>query len=601
VTGSLDIDGRAGRDLVLDLLRVAETYPLRDLPVGFLRSAAGGALVLPSGSVPLGASAQIVVQHRQVDVDYALCDLDGVPLPDAPAGSTAVLDGISCALLPSPAVTSDRTVRVRGTKRRTGRAVLLTAVTTVHVGFDLGLPVRVRPAADVTIRSADRVVVCPPETVLTVDVDDTQPGVQYSLVALHGTGTSTALSAGSVAGQRGTISLATAPVTGDTVLAVQVRRTVDGTTSTELLATTVRLLLQPRADVAVTLDPVDGIVDLGGTAALTVAGEDGVRYQVHVRTVGEREWLRDDRGAVSLPPPGHPLTWSDPSEYLAVGEPVDGPRAELTIPDVRRNLQVVVSASRSVTLAPVETETVELPIPALLLVRPDPHPDLLLRVRLVAGPSGELPGASAAADAVTDGHLEVVGGQPGVRYQPESPPGTGVSTWPAYVHRRDATAPDENRGIDQLTVGVDLVLARDQAGSAAGPARTPPLTPLLDTPPLPLGTELTVQASWAETTAGVTLPVTVVIGPVPRIDVEPGKPGQPGQLALTVRSAPEGSRFSLLIDGAAAGIAQNGSGADLTLGASSVAPDAVVEVAVRSGTNGALALERVVAVPRPAP
>ena len=74
-----------------------------------------------------------------------------------------------------------------------------------------------------------------------------------------------------------------------------------------------------------------------------------------------------------------------------------------------------------------------------------------------------------------------------------------------------------NKGIDQLRIGIDFVVAptllADQVQAAASLAEVPPAAPILETGALPVGTVCSVRAVKAQTGVEVELAQPIRLGP----------------------------------------------------------------------------------------
>jgi hypothetical protein len=88
---------------------------------------------------------------------------------------------------------------------------------------------------------------------------------------------------------------------------------------------------------------------------------------------------------------------------------------------------------------------------------------------------------------------------------------------PVYFHKKNETNPTVNKGLDQLRIGVDFVVAStlpaDQVPAAASLAEVPPAAPILETGALPVGTVCSVRAVKAHTGVEVELAQPTRLGP----------------------------------------------------------------------------------------
>ncbi len=109
---------------------------------------------------------------------------------------------------------------------------------------------------------------------------------------------------------------------------------------------------------------------------------------------------------------------------------------------------------------------------AVVLTEPNPEPELKLSLPITGNR--------------TQGQLKIEAGQPGVFYHFRTKANGGKLKLPAYFHQHDGR---ENKGIDQLRIGVDMAVARDHPVEPADLGKAPPPLPILDT--VALKTDLT--------------------------------------------------------------------------------------------------------------
>lgn len=570
---------RSARNRLIDQLGLGDTAPLTDLPVG---GVAEGPI-----KVPHGGPARIAISHAELGVRYALRGPGGQPLRDArgqvlPA-ITADGDG-GTAMLDSPPVTDDITFRVLATKLGSAQPPrLLSQPVPVKVGLDTTLAVDApdAPWLDPLLPSpqpADARLV-PWGTRLTVTVQASQEGVSYALV-LDGQ-----VQAESTVGDLATLSLVTPPLAEDTLIAVQASKAFTGgggrSQDVQLLDARLTVCVRANPALAVTLLPA-GVADFHAAGLrLQVAGaQASARYAVALRRVPDREFVRDAAtgtpgllacGVEGLPQvPMPPAAAADgpppdgfellPTEALADGGVAgDGQQAVLPLPALGDDAVLLVAATKQhqpVGQARAITSRVWLAQPALLLRRPDPARRLALQWWQGA-----------------DGHtLALQGGQPGVFYQPLSGPPADAPvdgstdaallpvSLPGYFHQRDVAQPARNKGVDQLGLGIDLVIAADP------PVRPDPGVDALDTlPPQPPSLRLAtapkagsrlhwraikaqtgLDAMLAVTTTHGVVPVTTPIGAMPALTLAPAfpAPGVAGELQVAASDATQ--RYQLL-------------------------------------------------------
>jgi len=89
----------------------------------------------------------------------------------------------------------------------------------------------------------------------------------------------------------------------------------------------------------------------------------------------------------------------------------------------------------------------------------------------------------------------VSGGQPGVFYHFRHGQDATELGLPAYSHKLDDTDPTQNKGLGQVRVEIDVVVARDPSMAPGGDLpQVHPQLPLVEIAPLPADGNLTVMA-----------------------------------------------------------------------------------------------------------
>ena len=169
-------------------------------------------------------------------------------------------------------------------------------------------------------------------------------------------------------------------------------------------------------------------------------------------------------------------------------QPGTGGTLACTTPALTHDNLLIVQAYKEYQAAPVVSSAIQLEQAALILVRPNPAPALRL-----------VPVESAA----TRGALQVFGGQPGVFYYFRREPERAELGLPVYFHKKDETDQTVNKGLDQLMIDVDFVVAAEE----------PPAAPILETGVLPEGTICSVLAVKAQTGVEVELAQSISLGP----------------------------------------------------------------------------------------
>jgi hypothetical protein len=286
---------------------------------------------------------------------------------------------------------------------------------------------------------------------------------------------------------------------------------------------------------------------------------------------------------------------ADGFEPVGAG-PVQGNGAALDLPLAAPTDDVVVlvraTKLHDAGAATVTTEQLLL-AQSLVLVRPDPAPQL------------QLVWVQPQAEAVPA--LRVLGGQPGVAYHFRPPDAGRAPVWPAYVHQRDERDPVLNKGLGQLALGIDFVVAtdldNDPAAAALSPGadpvdplaldRRPPAAPLLDMPPLPADTLLTVRAVKVHTGIDQVLRQAARLPSMPVLRVEPEWPA-PGQRAqVRVAASEAGTSYQLWAQGRPLADPQPGTGGPLLLATGILTEDSQLWLrSLREPGDGVLPMQR---------
>jgi hypothetical protein len=596
VATELHVRVRDARDRVIDLLGFGRTYPIRDLPLPSLITVGPN----QATTIPLALSQQgVIYELRDRRTGIAIANQD---IPIAVVGTGGPIS------LPTPPIVEDVSYRILAVKLHDGvrHEAWLHGAITIEEGIDTSLTARIRLVEPV-VGMLDLTIDNPQPsdarlvdwgTGVEVEVEASQEGVEYEL--LDAADEATVVSIAKVIGTGGTIVLKSKAFAEDVDLRVRGRR--DHAEAKLLIAI---LPLRVRAKSTISIALVAGaVVDHGAGATLRSSGSQAsASYRAFRRRVRDAEFVfatpsdptidLDVGGrTVRVRDPQLPLRWPPASNLAAVGAEVSGTGGTVELPleqHVEDTLWVVQASKlhrRDLLKAPPDPllppirSAVRLDKLHVQLVRPDPNPTLRLRVELQAG--------------ATVGPLLVEGGQPGVFYRLQ-PSGLQPLAELAYAHQRDDVDAKLNKGIDQLRIGVDFVLARTPTSVGATLATTPPASPLLDSPALAVGTKIVVLARRAMTELETTLPRTATIAAVPKIVAkQPSvKVGEATQIVIDGSVASE--RYRLLRDDQIVAEA-NGTGATLELGTGPIDQSIVFQVAVIADEPSAIAVERRVRV-----
>jgi hypothetical protein len=605
------LDRRDSRDRLVDLLGLGETYPLRDV------------VVSDELKVPYGRAVKLTAVPGQRGVRYELRDDEGDGPPgdrEGPltrlAGGQAVpvaADGDGGPLeLTTPAIVEDVTYTLHAAKRHprddgttSVRAVLLRQAVHIKVGLDVELAARVRFADRVEPLVAGRVADGEPRIsdyggAVIVEVDGAQEGVDYDLVSVDGD-VWTPRSAGDVRGKGEgvTISIASTPLLEDTVLRVRATKkfTVAEARETEVELLRASLPLALRADPGRAVAAAGpSVVDHGADAKIRVAAtQTSAEYQLFARPIQDAEFIapsgvgdQDHHDAAVVRPPWSRV-WTDLEGFTAIGEPTPGTGGPLDLPLPARtaDTMVLVRATKSHAATTPVLSAVQLQQEVVVLVRPDPAPGLELRVTMIAG--------------ATTGPIEVLGGQPGVYYFLRAAADGPDLGRPAYVHQRDPADPQENKGVGQLKLEIDLAVASDgdAATSSAPPSHRRAAPPVVEAAPLPAGATLHVRAVRGQSRIAAPLARTAELTPVPEIRHEPIGVDRGHPVEVHVRPGDPGDRYRLVLAGATVGEVLGGEGQELVLVGDPAVRDEVFTVEVSPRVDRGLPVHRVVPVDVP--
>jgi hypothetical protein len=606
----LQLQVRDARDRIIDLLGFGRTYPLRDLGV-------------PDQIVvtPL-TRAKIAIDFSQRDVLYELHDrATGAPILDA--GAPIVVEGTGGPIeLVTPPINVDVSYRILAVKRdgaqtidqrreawlRTGASPSRNTAIRVIEGVDSSLVASIRlPVLDSGIDNPR-----PTDARLgdwgvqaEIEVLESQEGVTYQLIEnakdLSDPAKDRVVSAQPVVGTSGTITLRTKPIAEDVDLRIRASKVI-GTAPNTVTRTGILDLVLPlrvRANPAIPAQLVPPVVAYGGAAVVRLdTTQASAAYRVYRSRVRDRDFVFDtapsvptidvagDGRTVRVQRPAKPSPWQDLPGFAPAGDATPGTGGTLNLAigaPGTDDVFLIVQATKRHQTGPLGTgsaeiaSSVQLDGALALLVRPDPAPALRLEVTLASG--------------ATTGSLLVGGGQPGVFYEfrlDGNPQPIGL---PAYVHQRDDQSAQLNKGIEQLRLEVDAVVARDQPAPTTSLATTPPATPLVDTAKLPAGSVLVVQARKATSGLGAPLARRATLDAVPAVTA-PASVARGASADIVIAASRSGERYWLIRNGQIVGDVQVGTGAKITLPTGALTERTAFTLAVTRPDDQAIAVER---------
>lgn len=565
---------RAARNRMIDRLGLGETYPVRDLPVPNDRL-----------MVPFNGAAEIRVEDSERQVAYALRDKNGVTQGAASVGNGGTLT------LPTPAIRDDITFTVHA-RTPLGREADLLATATVRVGLD---------------RSIDATVISPegPQpwliefgATITVLIPFSQDGVDYRLVRFQGGGPANpedmaaaahddivSASGTTVRGTGGAIQLPSVALRDDCVVRIRAIKVFDPALGrppqTNILTVRLPVFVRPDPRLAVTADPAAVVDYRAASFARVAAAAAGVDYRPLVFAVPDAMFAQGANPApdiIAVPVQGQPdalirlppvaeTGGLDVPPGFSVGSdwrPGAGADLRLPLPAAEADVLVLVAARKThhADSGPFFS-AVWLTRRIVRLVRPNPAQPVTLTVTLAGGN--------------TDGSLTIAGGQPGAFYTPRvSPAGPPIQP-PAYAHQPDPEGLSPSKGVGQLKLGVDFVVARDGQ---------PPLPPVLATGAIPVGTTLAVQAMKAQSRASTDLAAPAVIAPVANVALVAALVDHGGVAHVQVPASGAADRFALyretVPEDTPEGTPQDGNGQTLDFPSGPLSADTVLVLVATS-------------------
>jgi len=555
MSATMQIALRAARDRLVDLLGIGETYPLQDVAVSADRL-----------TVAITTSAKISISPGQTDVTYVLRDHTEKTVSAQIQGTGAE------TVLTTPAITEDQTFRIFASKIDTfaskiQRRTYLEQAAEVKVGLDATLKAfsdapLLDPHEDNPAYDAPRIVEYGVPAAVKVELS--QEGVDYNLVMLSGE-QETAVSEEDERGNLTTIVLTSKPLQEDVELRVRATKRFDPKegrqNQTALLDARIQLMVRARKDLALAAQPLP--LPYGKDATLMIAGtQTSARYAAYVRTLGDTDFVydrapdpsllpvNDNIQVLSAPWMAGPFTVPDGYVKASAYQPGTGVELRIALPPMVEDSLLIVEARKEHGVSKT-VSSVQLQHSALVLVQPNPTPALAVEA---AVENNSLPGP-----------MLVGGGQSGVFYYLRVADGAKEILPGAYFHKLDAFDPASNKGVNQLRIGLDLVLARDRPEIITNRAHTPPPLPLLDLGRQALRIDLFVRAKKARSGIDVQLPQTAQLPPLPVIKLDSATVPVGTPVKIVITASVRGETYQpFLSDGTPVAEPQDGTGADIS-------------------------------------
>lgn len=602
-----DIPVRSARDRIIDLLGIGDSYPLTDLNV-----------VTDQLKVAFGGTAKIPIESAQVGVTYQLIDPAGKLLGKADGNDETLV-------IETPRVKENVTYRISATKKQLSGSRLppqaprlLNQGAPVKAGIDSQLAIEIlhaSPLDPAKTNPSDPRIVAYGDSV-AVKVKSSQEGVDYSLM-VDGNDISEP-----VTGDLHDIILTTSgPMLEDIVIQVSASKKFRASEnrSTETSPLDAKLYLKVKADPALTISVEPSpIVDYRQDATINIADtQAGVEYQAYMRGIADVDFVRgvavdggvevdgdvvadsdivkvlvDKQPDVRVRKPARLERWYTPEGYTPFGEaPLPGTGGNLTITAqaLTDDTIVIVQASKQHQVDPDASATIvseiSLDQAAVVLVRPDPEHKLRLRVPVSGAKTGDT--------------MLVLAGQRGVFYYLRRGVRGAKFPRPAYFHKRDAQDDTQNKGLGQLGVEVDFVVADDpDATRDAAPdlATTFPRPPTLDITPTATNSKLSANAVKAQTAVEAKMAQAAQIAAVPAISADPAVIDFGGTAKILIPASKPEDQYHIMLNETPMGSALTGDNTDLTVITDPLDADAIFEVLVTPIADEGIQVERVVQV-----
>jgi hypothetical protein len=600
-TGTNDIPVRSARDRIIDLLGIGDSYPLTDLNV-----------VTDQLKVAFGGTARIPIESAQVGVTYQLIDPAGKLLGKADGNDDTLV-------IETPRVEENVTYRISATKQQLPGSKLppqapryLDQSASVKVGIDSQLAIEIlhaSPLDPAKTNPSDPRIVAYGDSV-AVKVNSSQEGVEYSLM-VDGNDASEP-----VTGDLHDIILTTSgPMHEDVVIEVRATKKFRASEnrSTESSPLDEKLYLKVKADPALTISVEPSpIVDYRQDATINIADtQAGVEYQAYMRGIADVDFVRgvvvdgdvvadsdivkvlvNKQPDVRVRKPARLERWYRPEGYTPFGDgPLPGTGGDLTITAqaLTDDTIVIVQASKKHQVDADATATITSEISldqaAVVLVRPDPEHKLRLRVPVTGTKTGDT--------------MLVLAGQPGVFYYLRRGVRGAKFPLPAYFHKRDAQDDTQNKGLGQLGVEVDFVVADDpdaNRDTAPDLATTFPRPPTLDITPTETNSKISANAVKAQTAVEAKMAQAAQIAAVPAISADPAVIDFGGTAKILIPASKPEDQYHVMLDGTLMGSALTGDNTDLTVITDPLDADAIFEVLVTPIADDGIQVERVVKV-----
>lgn len=388
-----------------------------------------------------------------------------------------------------------------------------------HIASKLGISLGLDPRRRATILdlplvpgysavTGDEPVVLNYGQFVRVQVDGTQEGgATYSLIRYSDKET---ISVAPIEGNGKSIILTSVPLYEDLIIRVPVERLFDDGILLDAVRT-VKVRANPAVDVVV----INDFLDPATTPKITVhQSQASVKYSVYARKLKDADFFPEGDSAqlsVNVPAiegissaetyhfvsPPKKDAWNA-AEFVIMSPVIAGNGGDLHIPllNTDGDYVAILRAHKDHGATPPEATDVQITKPLVLFARPGTAANLVLT-------------------RIDDGSIAVTGGEPGVLYYFFDPISNALLGRPAYFYRHGDTDGALNRGLDQVRLQRDFVVARGPIAENADRATTPALEPVVQLSAIPANHTVKVLAVRARTGVAWSSPKTMVIQTVP--------------------------------------------------------------------------------------
>lgn len=401
-----------------------------------------------------------------------------------------------------------------------------------------------------------------------------------------------------VRGNLQTRLLTSQPVSDDIDLRIRATKTFDFSEARPTQTTLLNLVLplKVRADTTLKVSSTENILDFNTKTNIVVSNtQSNAFYQLFVQPIPDEDFVH--KADINIPlltiSPGAgepevrvavPGTGGGevlPGGFTAVSEAVAGNGKDLVLDTgpLTADSLFLVQVRKDHSGSVVISSFVQLPQLAGLLIRPDPAPGLRLRIAIVG--------------SQTSGPLEVFNGQPGVFYYFQRDLDQTNLGLPAYFYKSDKKSQGLYRGVGQLRIEVDFVVARSHpfSVSVGGIAQLPPETPQLETGLLDTDTTLSVTAVKALTGVATPLKDKAQIRSGPDVSLVAGSIPAGTKAQIQIKGSRKNENYRLQTDDISHGDFISGTGKDLTLETMPLQQDNTVQLLIQQ-TDSSIIVER---------